>query len=92
MFKIKIKVFHFHLIQTCCGGRPPAPAAQTGSIVSFVSVLHSQDGEGFLESHAGLDKMFVTSGDTGGTSQSEVVFKQVKRFLYGHIILYHFFY
>lgn len=57
-------------------------------MVSFVSVLHSQEGEGFLVSHSGLNKMFSTSGETGGTSQSEVVFRQVKRLLCTHIHKY----
>lgn len=59
-----------------------------GSMVSFVLVLHSQEGEGFLIFHSGLDKMFLISGETGGTSQSEVVFRQVKRLLCTHIHIY----
>lgn len=58
------------------GGRPPAPSGQMGIMVSFVLVLHWQEGDGFLWFHAGLCKMLLTTGGTSGCSHSEVLLLQ----------------
>lgn len=58
------------------GGRPPAPAGQMGIMVSFLLVLHWQEGEGFLWVQAGLSKMLLTTGETSGYSHSDVLLLQ----------------
>lgn len=63
-------------VLTCGGGRPPAPGGQTGSMVSFVLVLHWQLGEGLSMVQSGLCRMFKAMGDSSGTSQSVVMLAQ----------------
>lgn len=47
------------------GGRPPAPTGQMGIMVSFLLVLHWQEGDGFLWFHSGLCKMLLATGVSG---------------------------
>lgn len=58
------------------GGVPPAPAGQMGIMVSFLLVLHWQDGDGFLAVHSGLCRMLSTTAETSGRSHSEVPLPQ----------------
>lgn len=58
------------------GGMPPAPAGQMGIMVSFLLVLHWQDGDGLVVVHSGLWRMFSTTAETSGRCQSEVLLLQ----------------
>lgn len=58
------------------GGGPPAPMGQMGIMVSFLLVLHWQEGDGFLWFHSGLCKMLLTTGDMSGFSHSDVLLLQ----------------
>lgn len=54
------------------GGMPPAPGGQMGIMVSFLLVLHWQEGDGLLGVHSGLCRMLLTTADTSGCFHSDV--------------------
>lgn len=58
---------------TCGGGRPPAPSGHTGSMVSFLDVLHWHSGEGLRGLHFGLSSISIKEGLTIGISHSVVM-------------------
>jgi len=58
------------------GGGPPAPMGQMGIMVSFLLVLHRQEGDGFIWLHSGLSKMLLTTGETSGFFHSDVLLLQ----------------
>lgn len=58
---------------TCGGGKPPAPAGHTGSMVSFLGVLHWQSGEGWRRFHFGPASISIRAGFTRGISHSVVM-------------------
>lgn len=60
-------------MHTCGGGRPPAPSGHTGSMVSFLGVLHWQSGDGLMEFHSGLASLSIRTGLTRGISHSVVM-------------------
>lgn len=63
---------------TCGGGRPPAPSGHTGSMVSFLGVLHWQSGDGWRGCHSELASLSINTGLTRGISHSVVMLLQGK--------------
>lgn len=60
-------------LHTCGGGRPPAPAGHTGSMVSLLGVLHWQSGDGLREVHSGPASISIRTGLIRGISHSVVM-------------------
>lgn len=58
---------------TCGGGSPPAPSGHTGSMVSFLGVLHWHSGDGLREFHSELSSISMRAGLTRGISHSVVM-------------------
>lgn len=72
-------------LPTCGGGRPPAPSGHTGSMVSFLGVLHWQSGDGLTEFHSGLASLSIRTGLTRGISHSVVMLLHGKSLPVGEI-------
>lgn len=70
---------------TCGGGRPPAPSGHTGSMVSFLGVLHWQSGDGLREFHSGPASLSIRTGLTRGISHSVVMLLHGKSLHVGEI-------
>lgn len=66
-------IFNITQPPTCGGGRPPAPSGHTGSMVSFLGVLHRQGGDGVRELHPGPASVSIRAGLTSGISHSVVM-------------------
>lgn len=74
---------------TCGGGRPPAPSGHTGSMVSFLGVLHWQAGDGLRKVHFMPASISIKAGLTKGISHSVVMLLQGKSLPEGEIRQYY---
>lgn len=61
---------------TCGGGRPPAPAGHSGSILLRPSQLHWHWGDGFSRDQLPRSSSCCTAGGTDGTDQSSSTAEQ----------------